>query len=56
MSVFDDSLAGRPRRRWRAPIAVLRRLAEAGARLRRETADAGEPINRLRRPAAARGP
>ena len=44
--MFDDALLDDPRG-WRPAEAVLRRLAEAGARLRRETVDAMEPIRGL---------
>ena len=44
--MFDDALLDDPRG-WRPAEMVLRRLAEAGARLRRETADALEPIGGL---------
>ena len=47
MTVFDDSsLENRDALASADPI--LRRLAEAGARVRRETADAIEPIGQLR--------
>jgi hypothetical protein len=46
MTVFDDSSLENPDALASAD-AILRRLAEAGARVRRETADALEPINQL---------
>jgi hypothetical protein len=44
--VFDDSLLENPAA-LAAADPVLRRMAEAGARVRRESADATEPIGRL---------
>ncbi len=44
--MFDDSWLDDPQA-WHAADAVLRRLAEAGARLRRETVDALDPIRGL---------
>jgi hypothetical protein len=44
--MFDDSWLDDPQA-WHGADGVLRRLAEAGARLRRETADALEPIGVL---------
>jgi hypothetical protein len=55
MSVFDDSWLD-DRRALEGADPILRRLAEAGARIRREIADASEPIDELRglpRPRAA---
>lgn len=46
MSVFDETWLD-DRQALTGADAVLRRLAEAGARLRRETAEARGPINRL---------
>ena len=48
MSIFDDSLLEN-REALAGADPILRRLAEAGARVRRETADAKEPITSLRR-------
>ena len=54
MSIFDDSwLEDHPALAEADPI--LRRLAEAGARIRRETAEAGEPITQLRGLPTGRG-
>ena len=47
MTVFDDSSLDNQRALASAD-AILRRLAEAGARVRRETADALDPISELR--------
>ena len=47
MSIFDDS-ALEDHSRLAEADPILRRLAEGGARIRRETADAGEPITQLR--------
>ncbi|SEQ01036.1 SIS domain-containing protein [Microlunatus flavus] len=47
MTVFDDSALDDAQALAGAD-AIVRRLAEAGSRVRRETADAGEPIDRLR--------
>src|SRR5512133_527781 len=47
MSVFNDSWLD-DQRTLAGADAILRRLAEAGARVRRETADSAEPINQLR--------
>jgi hypothetical protein len=47
MPIFDDSALEDPARLAEAD-PILRRLAEAGSRVRRETADAGEPITQLR--------
>ena len=47
MSIFDDSWLD-DQQALAAADPILRRLAEAGARVRRETADAGEPITQLR--------
>ena len=46
MTVFDDSSLENPKALASAD-AILRRLAEAGARVRRETDNALEPINEL---------
>ena len=46
MTVFDDSSLENPEALAPAD-PILRRLAEAGARVRRETADALEPIDQL---------
>ena len=46
MTVFEDSALDDPDALARADV-LLRRLAEAGSRIRRETADAAEPSNRL---------
>jgi hypothetical protein len=46
MSVFDDSWL-EDRRALDGADPILRRLAEAGARVRREVADASEPISEL---------
>jgi Bacterial phospho-glucose isomerase C-terminal SIS domain len=46
MTVFDDSALENPEA-LASGDTILRRLAEAGARVRRETADALEPINQL---------
>ena len=46
MSVFDDSWLD-DRRALEGADPILRRLAEAGARIRRETADASDPISEL---------
>ena len=46
MTVFDDSSLEKPEALASAD-AILRRLAEAGARVRRETDNALEPINEL---------
>lgn len=46
MTVFDDSSLENPKALASAD-AILRRLAEAGARVRRETDNAMEPINEL---------
>jgi hypothetical protein len=47
MSVFNDSWLDDEKALAGADV-ILRRLAEAGARVRRETADSAEPINQLR--------
>jgi hypothetical protein len=47
MSIFNDSWL-EDQRALAGVDAILRRLAEAGARVRRETADSMEPINQLR--------
>ena len=47
MSVFDDSWLD-DRQALEGADPILRRLAEAGARIRREIADASEPIDELR--------
>ncbi|HVH21101.1 MAG TPA: hypothetical protein VNA11_01465, partial [Pseudonocardia sp.] len=47
MSIFDDSWLD-DEQALAAADPILRRLAEAGARVRRETADAREPITQLR--------
>jgi len=47
MTVFDDSLLD-DRQALEGAEPILRRLAEAGARVRREVADAKEPIVQLR--------
>ena len=47
MSIFDDSWLD-DQQALAAADPILRRLAEAGARVRRETADAREPITQLR--------
>ena len=47
MPIFDDSLL-EDHRALAGADPILRRLAEAGARVRRETADAKEPITQLR--------
>jgi hypothetical protein len=47
MTVFDDSSLDNQRALASAD-AILRRLAEAGARVRRETADALDPISQLK--------
>ena len=47
MSVFDDSWLD-DRQALEGADPILRRLAEAGARIRREIADASEPIDKLR--------
>ncbi len=47
MSVFDDSWLD-DRQALESADPILRRLAEAGARIRREIADASEPIDELR--------
>lgn len=46
MSVFDETWLD-DRQAWSGADAVLRRLAEAGARLRRESAESIDPINQL---------
>src|SRR4029450_4255673 len=46
MSVFNDSWLD-DQRALAGADSILRRLAEAGARVRRETADSAEPISRL---------
>jgi hypothetical protein len=47
MAIFDDSLL-EDTEALAGAEPILRRLAEAGARVRRETADATEPITQLR--------
>jgi hypothetical protein len=47
MSIFNDSWLEDQKALAGADV-ILRRLAEAGARVRRETADSAEPINQLR--------
>src|SRR3954470_10320819 len=47
MTVFDDTALDDPQALAGADV-IIRRLAEAGSRVRRETADAGEPLARLR--------
>ena len=54
MSVFDDSWLD-DREALAAADPILRRLAEAGARVRRETADASSRSTSSRGPAPARG-
>lgn len=46
MATFDDSRLGDPAA-LRAADPILRRLAEAGARVRRDTADARDPLDQL---------
>ena len=47
MSIFNDSWL-EDQKALAGADTILRRLAEAGARVRRETADSAEPINQLR--------
>ena len=47
MSIFNDSWLD-DQKALAGADTILRRLAEAGARVRRETADSTEPINQLR--------
>jgi hypothetical protein len=46
MSIFNDSWLD-DQKALAGADSILRRLAEAGARIRRETADSAEPINQL---------
>ena len=48
MPIFDDSLAGGSRPRWPRPTPSCAGWPRRGARIRRETADADEPIAQLR--------